>query len=143
MLAQVAPALHYLVEGSLLAAVEAIGVVDLAGAVATDTDKKIVFLEKGAPLVIQEDSVGLKRVFNGLPGPTVLLHDFDGLSKELDLHEGGLAALPGNRHGRRAMRIQELLDVEFECFVRHPMLFVRIQGVFGQEKTIGAINVAG
>lgn len=143
MLAQVAPALHHLVEGSLLAAVEAIGVVDLAGSVTTDTDKKIVLLEKGAPLVIQKDSVGLKRVLNGLPRPTVLLDDFDGLSKELDLHKRGLAALPSDSHGRRAMRRQQLLDIEFKCFVRHPMFFVRIQCVLGQEETIGAINVAG
>ena len=115
---------------------------NLPGPVATDTDKKIVLLEKGAPLVIQQDSVGLKGMFYGLPGPTVLLNDFDGPAKELDLHERGFAALPSDSHRRRAMRLQQLLDVELECFVRHPMLLVRIQGVFGQEKTVGAINVA-
>ena len=143
VLAQVAPALHYLVEGSLLPAIKPIGIVDLPGTVATKANKKIVFLEKRAPLVIKEDAVRLERVLDGLPGPAIFLDEFNGTPEELNLHQRGFAALPCDSHRRRTMRFEELFDVELERLVRHPMLLIRIQGIFGKEEAIGAIDVAG
>ena len=143
VLAQIAQALHHLVKRSLVAPIETVRVVNLAGPVATDAHKKIVLLEEHAPLVVQKNSVGLKGVLDRLSRPTILLDNLDGLPKKLDLHERGFPALPSDRHNRRAMRLQKLLDIKFERLVRHPMLFIRIQGIFGQEKTVGAIDVAG
>ena len=116
---------------------------DLPGTVATKANKKIVFLEKRAPLVIKEDAVRLERVLNGLSWPPILLDELNGAPEKLDLHQRGLAALPRDRYRGRAVRLQQLFDVGFERLFRHPMLFVRIQGIFRQEEAIRAIDIAG
>ena len=62
VLAQEPPALHHFVEGASFAAIEPVRVMDLARAVDAQADQEIVLLEKGAPLVIEQDAVGLKGV---------------------------------------------------------------------------------
>jgi hypothetical protein len=41
-----------------------------------------VLLEKGAPLVVEGDAVGLEGVLNSLAGPPVLLDQGDGPAEE-------------------------------------------------------------
>ena len=117
VLAKVAPAFHHLVKCSLLPAIEPVGVMNLAWTVAAEADKEIVFLEKCAPLVIKQDTVGLECVLNGLSRPAILLYQFNGAPEELDLHQCGLAALPGDRDRGCPVGLQELFDVGFECFL--------------------------
>lgn len=126
MLAQVRPALHYFVEGTLLAAIESVSVVNLAWTVDAQADEKIVFLEEGAPFIIEKDAVSLKSMFHGLVGPAVLFDKLDGAAEELYFHQSWLASLPCNRYGGRAVRLKQLANVGFESGIRHPVLFVGI-----------------
>ena len=143
VLSQVPPALHHPVEGALPAAVDPVGVVDLARAVDAQADQEVVLLEEGAPVVVEQDAVGLEGVLHGLAGPAVLLDELDGAPEELELHQRRLAALP--RHGDlgRAVRLEQLADVGLERGLGHPALVVRIQRFLGQEEAIRAIDVAG
>ena len=75
--AQVPPAVHHQVEGALAAAVDAIGVVELARTVDAQADQEVVLLEEGAPLVVEQDAVGLERVLHHLARTAVLLDELD------------------------------------------------------------------
>ncbi len=142
VLAQVSPALHDLVEGASFAAVEAVGVVDFAGAIDAEAHQKVVFLEESAPFVIEQDAVGLKSVLHDLVRTAVFLHEFDGAAEELDLHEGRLAALPSHSDVRSAVRFQQLADVGLERGLGHPILFVGIERFLGEEEAVRAIDIA-
>ena len=140
---QLPPTLHDPVEGSLPAAVNPVGVVDLARAIDAQTDQKIVFLEEGPPVVIEKNAIGLKGVLDYLAGPPILLDDFDGAPEEIELHQRRLAALPRHCYLERAVRLQQLPDVGLERVLGHPLLIVRIQCLLRQEEAILAVNVAG
>ncbi|CAB3806369.1 hypothetical protein LMG28138_05794 [Pararobbsia alpina] len=62
-----------------------------------------MFLEKLAPFVVEKNAIGLESVFHHLSGPAVLFDEFDRVPEKLDLHQRGLAALPGHDDLRRAM----------------------------------------
>ena len=115
----------------------------LAWAVDAQPNQKIVFLEEGAPLIIQQDAVGLKGVFHGLTGPAVLFDELDRAPEELELHQRRFASLPRHGDRGRAVRLQQLADVGLQRGLRHPVLFVRIQRFLRQKEAISAIDVAG
>ena len=117
--------MHHEIEGALAASVAPIGVVQFARAVDAQADQEVVFLEEGAPVVVEQQAVGLESVLHRLAGPAVFLDQFDGALEELELHQRRLAALPGDGHLGRAMRFQQLADVGLERGLRHPVLVVR------------------
>src|SRR5258708_11174902 len=84
---QVPPAAHHLIESALLAAVDPVGVVELARAVDAQADEEIVFLEEGAPFIIEKNAVGLEGVLHGLAGATVLFDELNGSPEEVELHK--------------------------------------------------------
>ena len=143
VLAQLPPTPHHLIESALLAAVDAVGIVKLARAVDAQADQEIVLLEKFAPFIIEKDAVGLKGVLHGLVRPAVLFDEFDGAPEKVELHQRRLAALPRHGHRGRAVRLEQLTDVGLERVVGHPVLFVRIQRLFGQEEAIRTVDIAG
>ena len=100
VLAQVPPAAHHQVERALPAAVDAVGVVQLARTVDAQAHEEVVLLEERAPVVVEQQAVGLERVLHGLAGPAVLLDQFHRAAKEVELHQRRLAALPCHRHLR-------------------------------------------
>src|SRR5215469_1431605 len=124
---EVSPALHDTVKRPALAAIKAVLVVQLARSIDTQPDQEIILFEELAPLVIEKDAICLKGVLHGLVWPSILLHELNGLAKELDFHQGRLATLPGHGDVGRAMRLQELPNISFKCRFRHPILFVRIE----------------
>ena len=142
VVAQVPPALHNLVKGTLFSTVEPVRVVELAWSIDTQTNQKVVFFEKSAPVIIEEDAVSLKGVLHDLPRPSVLFNEFDGALEEFELHQGWLAPLPSYGHRGRAVGLQQLADICLERGIGHPVLFVRVQRLLGQEEAIGAIDVA-
>lgn len=139
VLAELAPSPHHPVEGALSAAV---GVMDLARAIDATSNQKLVFLEEGAPVVIEQDAVGLEGVLHNLAPPAVLLDEFDGPPEEFELRQRGLAILPSHGYIRSAVRLQQLPDVGIEGGLGHPLLVVRVQRLLRQEEAIFAINIA-
>ena len=137
------PAAHHQVKGALAAAIDPIGVVEFARTVDAQADQEVVLLEEGAPLIVEQDAVGLEGVLHALARPAILLDEFDRAPEELELHQRRLATLPCHGHLRRTMRLQQLADVGFERGLRHPVLLVRIERFLGEEEAVGAIDVAG
>ena len=141
--AQVAPALHHPVERALAAPVEPVGVVQLARPVHAQAHQEIVLLEEGAPVVVEQDPVGLEGLLNHLPRPAVLLDQLDGAGEEGEPHQRRLAPLPGHRHLGSPVRLQELADVGLEGGLGHPLLVIGVQRILGEEEAVGAVDVAG
>ncbi len=96
-----------------------------------EADEKVALLEEGAPILVDQDTVGLKGVLHRLAKPAVLLDEFDGTPKEVELHERGLAALPRHDHFGCAVRLKQLTDIGLERGLGHPVLVVRIERFFG------------
>ena len=140
--AQRLPALHHQIEGALAATVQPVGVVQLARAVHTQADQKVVLLEEAAPVVIQQKAVGLEGVFDRLAGLAVLLDQLDRMLKKFKFHQRRLAALPGHRDVGHAVRFEQLADVGLERGRRHPAPVVRVERFLGQEEAVGAVDVA-
>jgi hypothetical protein len=86
VLAKVPPATHDLIERTLLASIDAIRIVEFTWAINAEADQEIVFLEKGAPFIIEKDAVGLKRVLHNLAGPAILFDELDGVPEKIQLH---------------------------------------------------------
>ena len=143
VLTQMPPAAHHAVERALPAAVAPIGVVEIARAVNAQADEEVVLLEEGAPLVVEQDAVGLERVLHDLARPTVSLDEVDRAPEEVELHQRRLAALPRHRHLGCAMRFQQLTDVGLEGRIRHPVRVVGIERFLREKEAVRAVDVAG
>ena len=141
--AQVAPALHDPVEGALAAPVEPVGVVQLARPVHAQAHQEVVLLEEGAPVVVEQDPVGLEGLLHDLSRPAVLLDQLDGAGEEGEPHERRLAPLPGHRHLGCPVGLEQLADVGLEGGLGHPLLVAGVQRILGQEEAVGAVDVAG
>ena len=62
--------------------------------------------------------------------------------EKIQSHQGGFAALPGYRDFRCSLRFDHLPDIGFEHIVAHAKATVRIEFLLGEEKAVGAIQVA-
>ena len=138
-----APAAHHEVERALPFPVAPVGVVQLARPVDAEADEKVVFLEEGAPGIVEEQTVGLEGLLNRLAGLPVFFDELDRAFKEFELHQGRLAALPGDRHLRRAVGFQELADIALERRFRHAVFVVGIERFLRQKEAVRAVDVAG
>ena len=80
--------------------------------------KKSFCLEERAPLVVEPQRVGLQRVADLLARAERLLQ-LDDTAEEVDAEQGRLAAVPDELDHRGRLRLDVLLDVVREHFVRH------------------------
>src|ERR1700733_6567110 len=101
--AQLPPAGHDAIEGAALAPVHPVSVVNLPRSIDAQSHEEIVLLEKGAPVVVQQDAVGLEGVLYNLLRAAVLLDQLDGMLEELELHQRRLSSLPSHGDLRRAV----------------------------------------
>jgi hypothetical protein len=58
VIAQAAPSSHDEVEGALASSIAPIRIVQFARPVHAETDEKVVFLEEGAPVAVEQQPVG-------------------------------------------------------------------------------------
>ena len=100
------------VEAPLTRFVFPIGVVQMLGAVNREADKKVFFMEKLAPAVVQQYAVGLEIVLAPHMGRAVLLLQLDDFPEEIESEEGRFAALPGKDHLFVVLTFKVLAD---EC----------------------------
>ena len=136
------PAAHHLVERSLAALVDAIGVVQLARAVDAQADEELVRLEEGAPLVVEQRAVGLDRVRRPAVRALVAFDVLDRALEEVEAHQRRLAALPGDDDLRPRLRLEQLADVGLEQLVRHPEPAARVEHLLREEEAVLAVEVA-
>jgi len=136
------PPAPHLVERARAALVDPIGVVHRLRAIHAEAHKKAVFLEEGAPRVIEPSPVGLDRVGDLLVRLPVLLHAGDRPLEELETHQRRLAALPRDHHLRPLLRLQQLPDVGVQHLVTHPESAAGVQLLLRQEEAVLAVQVA-
>ena len=84
--AQRFPAALDLAEGALSTLVEAVGIVDFFRPVDAEPNEEIVLFQKGAPCIVQQDAIGLERIFNLLTRLAILLGEFNGALEEIQAH---------------------------------------------------------
>ena len=142
VLAERREAAHDLVEGGPADLVATISIVQLARAVDAQTDEKAVLLEEARPVAVDLGAVGLDGVGDGHARACVPVRQLDRPAEELETHEHGLAALPGDRDFGRAMRLDELPDVALEQLIAHARAPPRVQLLLLEEEAVGAVQVA-
>src|SRR5487761_150586 len=89
-----ADAPHHAIERGLSAFVDAISVVQFSGTVDGNSNEKVLLPEESAPLVVQQDAIGLKGIFNSFSIRIFGLQR-DDVAKIIDSQQRRLTALPG------------------------------------------------
>ncbi len=82
---------HHLLEGATAGAVDPIGVVQQLGAVDAQANEEVVGRQKLAPLVVEQDAVGLQIVGDHHPLRLVFALQLDHLAKIVEPEQGRLA----------------------------------------------------
>jgi len=68
--------------------------VEFSRAVNRQSDQKVVLLEECRPFLVDENAVGLDRVFHPLAGSAMFLDKLNRTAKEVQPHHRRLSALP-------------------------------------------------
>ncbi len=134
-------AAHDFVEGGGAFLVDAVGVVEVAGAVDADADEEVVLLEEVGPFGVEQGGVCLEGVFDGL-AVGVLGLEGDGLAEEFDAEQGGLAALPCEADVGRGLGLDVLADVVFEQLGGHAPFAFGVEGFLFEVEAVLAVEVA-
>jgi len=85
----------YFVEGAAAGVVFSVVIVEFLRAVDANTDKELVFVEKSAPFVVEQDGVGLEGVGYLSAGLAVFFLQFDRPFIKIEAHQCRLTPLPG------------------------------------------------
>ena len=131
----------YFVEGRPAAGVLAVRVVQFARAIQADPDQEVVLAKEAAPLRVEQRPVRLDGVLEPKPGPLQLPLQLDRTAEEVEPHESGLPALPGDGHLRAHLRLRELLDIGTEDIVLHAELAAGVEAGLLEEEAIIAAQV--
>lgn len=143
MLAQQRGRRHHQIEGGFAAAGYPVFVVQCAGPVDGEADQKAVLLEKPAPLVIEQDAVGLQVVADADPGRAMLLLQRHYPAKVVDAEQGRFTALPGEDNLVAILPLYVAADEGLQRLFIHPGLSRLMEQIFlVQVEAILAINVA-
>ena len=86
-----------------------------------------MFLEEGAPVIVQQDAVGLEGVLNDLVRAAVFLDELERVPEEVELHQRRFASLPGNGDLRVSGGIPATGGCRPSVASRHSVLFVGIE----------------
>ena len=120
MLPQQAIALHHLPVRGALVLCHAISVVQLSRTVEAEADAELLGGEKAAPLVCQQNAVGLDAVGDMLAGRTVLALELDDPAKIVQPENRRFAAVPGEKDLASRGNRDLLDDVILQQIVGHP-----------------------
>ena len=142
VLVQQAGGAHHFFPGGLAAFIDAVEVVEFAGAVHTQTDQEVAAAQKVAPFVVEQRTIGLERVFDLHARLLVLLLELDRFLEVVQPHQRRLAPLPGEGDLRDLLRFDVLAGVLFEHRLGHAELAVRVHGLLAQEVAVVAVQVA-
>jgi hypothetical protein len=118
------------------------GIMQVLGAVDADADQVIIFLEKLAPLIVEQRAIGLHGVLKSHPRFTIFFLVFDGFPKKIETHYRGFTALPGYGDFLRTVRFDQLLDVIFKHFICHSELAIGVKQFLIKEETVRTGQVA-
>ncbi len=134
--------MQHLGRGGSAALVHPVGVVHGGRPVDAEADQEPVPGQQLAPLVGEERAVGLDGVLDPLSRPAELVHQRHRATEEVDAHERGLTALPGDGHVAVRVCPQQLAQIGPEDVVRHPEAVTGVERLLGQEEAVLAVQVA-
>ena len=117
------------VEGPPATPVLAVDIVELLGTVEAQADEEAVLVKEPAPIVVEENAVGLERVLDPGPRLLVFLLELDRSPEEIEAHEGRLPALPCDRHLGDLVGFEKLPDIGLVDLIRHPEAASRVQSL--------------
>jgi len=95
---------HCLIKGTRAGMVGAVVVMKFFGAVDADSHEEFVFEKEAAPVVVEQDSIGLECVAHLQAGGTIFFLKFDSPLVKIQAHESWFAALPGENGDRKTQR---------------------------------------
>ncbi|MFC6964778.1 hypothetical protein [Halocatena marina] len=122
-----------LVERRTTAPRRPVPVVQSGRTVDADADEEFLVGEVPTPLVVQSRPVRLHRVDNTRAGRRVFLLEMDCRPEEVDVEQGRLVALPGERDFRARKHLDVLLDVFLKRLLGHARVSpLRIQVVLSR-----------
>ena len=119
-----------------------VGVVQVARAVEAEPDEVVVLGEEGAPLVVEEHAVGLDGALDRHAGGHAAAFGRACPAEEVEPHQRGLSALPGQRHLRDLLRASGLGDERLHHLVAHAEVAARVQLLLLEEEAVVAAQVA-
>ncbi|OIQ75380.1 hypothetical protein GALL_429550 [mine drainage metagenome] len=138
--------LPHRVESRSPGSVAAIAVVDLPRPVDADAEQKVLARKEGRPVVVEQGSVGLKRIFDLHSVGLVFPLQIHNMLEECKPEHSRLAALPNEEHCALASPdacIDQVPHVTLQHGLGHAeLLFVRVEFVLLQIVAISAIQVA-
>ena len=122
--------------------IDAVGIVQVLGAVDGEPDQKFVCCEKCAPFVVEQGAVGLECGADALAVGVFLLV-FDHLAEVIDTEQGGFATLKGEVYFGARLSGDVVANKGFQALVRHlPLLVVGVELFFLQIEAVLAVQVA-
>jgi hypothetical protein len=101
---------HHAIEAGPPTLIDPVGIMQLTRAINGDPNQEVSFCKKAPPNVVEQDSIGLKRVVNAL-AICVLGLECDDLLKVLNYQQRGLAALPAEENLIRLLLLNVLPNV--------------------------------
>jgi hypothetical protein len=101
-------------------------VVKLFGSIQAEADQEIILVEKLAPLLVEEDAIGLEGVLDLGSGLLIFFLKFHGAPEEMETHESRLASLPGHGYLRNLVGFEMLPDMSLVDLIGHPEIAFRI-----------------
>ena len=81
------------------------------GAVYRQANQKPVFFEENGPRIVDFGAVCLDRIGDLLARPAIGIDQLHRATEEIEPHQSRFPALPGDRHLRGAVGVQQLPDV--------------------------------
>ena len=141
LLQQVPPAPH-LVEASLSAFIDPVGVVHFSRSIQAQADEEVVLFEERAPVVVKQRAVGLQGVGHPLARPFVFINQFNRALEEIQAHQAWFSSLPGHTDLSGLLGCQQLFYIRLKHLIRHAQAAIRIKLILPQVKTICASQVA-
>lgn len=142
MLREKVNAAHHAVEGGLTAFINTVSIMQFSGTVDGYADKKILFGEELFPVIVQQNAIRLKCIFNSF-AIRILRLQRDNAAEIIDSQQGRLSALPCKMDHIRVLLLNVLLDVRFEYIRRHsPLGGIGIKDFLLQVETVFAVQIA-
>ena len=135
-------AAHHAIKRGLATLVDTIRVMQLSGAIDGNSDEEVLLCKEISPLIIQQNAIGLKCVFNSL-SIGILGLKRDNIAKIVDSQQRRLAALPGEVDYICILLLNVLLDIRLEDIRGHgPLGSVGIKNFLLQIKAVLAVQIA-
>ena len=134
---------HGLVECRFLTFRQAVFVVELPRTIEAQPDRKILLLEKTAPIVIEQSGVCLNSVENAFSGGFIFVLNINDIPEIVQTEQSRFAAVPGKPYFIFGAGVDMLADIFFEdIFLHAERRGTRIEILLFQVIAVVAVEVA-